>query len=244
MLIVVFVMRWYLEDVEKAIRGATLKIAPVVDGIVNDLNLPKNIDVFAVGGFVRDAVLGKLVGKEIESKDIDLILSQKPDLQNNPNVIYVKQNSFGGTKLGLKKFPEVDIFNKEIDWPDMIVGQSFDFNCNSIFYYNKTQQIFAAAPFYAFTSNKTIELVNYLISNYNIKTLYQEPSLVTRALKFQVLFREKFGIDARLSSMILYLLYNMDEQTKQEMLKYTQQKIKDENLRKQVIEQYYKIKAR
>ena len=89
-----------------------------------------------------------------------------------------------------------------------------------------------------------IELVNYLISNYNIKTLYQEPSLVTRALKFQVLFREKFGIDARLSSMILYLLYNMDEQTKQEMLKYTQQKIKDENLRKQVIEQYYKIKAR
>ena len=66
-------MRWYLEDVEKAIRGATLKIAPVVDGIVNDLNLPKNTDVFAVGGFVRDAVLGKLVGKETESKDIDLI---------------------------------------------------------------------------------------------------------------------------------------------------------------------------
>ena len=104
-------MRWYLEDVEKAIRGATLKIAPVVDGIVNDLNLPKNTDVFAVGGFVRDAVLGKLVGKETESKDIDLILSQKPDLQNNPNLAYVKQNSFGGIKLGLKNFPEIDIFN-------------------------------------------------------------------------------------------------------------------------------------
>lgn len=235
-------MRWCLEDVEKAIYRARKKIAPVVDGIVNDLNLPKNTDVFAVGGFVRDAVLGKLVGKETESKDIDLILSQKPDLQNNPNVIYVKQNSFGGTKLGLKKFPEVDIFNKEIDWPDMIVGQYFDFNCNSIFYYNKTQQIFAAAPFYAFTSNKTIELINYRVLNDKTETLYTEPSLVSRALKFQVLFREKYGIDAKLSTMIMHLLYGMSEKTEQEMFEYTQQKIKNENLQKQVIEQYYKIK--
>lgn len=237
-------MRWYLADVERAIRRAKKKIAPVVDDVVNDLNLPKNTDVFVVGGFVRDAVLGELTNRQVESKDVDLILSQKPDFSENQNVLWWQENSFGGIKLGLKNFPEVDIFDKHLDWPAITVGYYFDFNCNSIFYYNKTQQIFAAAPFYAFTSNKTIELVNYLISNYNIKTLYQEPSLVSRALKFQVLFREKFGIDARLSSMILYLLYNMDEQTKQEMLKYTQQKIKDENLRKQVIEQYYKIKAR
>jgi hypothetical protein len=36
----------------------------------------------------------------------------------------------------------------------------------------------------------------------------------------------------------------MDKQTEQEMFKYTQQKVKDENLRKQVIEQYYSIKRR
>ena len=34
----------------------------------------------------------------------------------------------------------------------------------------------------------------------------------------------------------------MSEKTEQEMFKYTRQKIKDENLKKQVIEQYYKIK--
>ena len=233
-----------MEDVEKAIRQAIIKIAPVVNNVVNDLNLPKNTAVFAVGGFVRDAVLGKLVGKETESKDIDLILSQKPDLQNNPNVIYVKQNSFGGTKLGLKNFPEVDIFNKEFDWPDIIVGQYFDFNVNSLFYHNRSQQIFAAAPFYAFTSNKTIELENYRTANNKFETLYKDSALVSRALKFQVLFREKYGINARLSWTILHLLYDMDKQTEQEMFKYTQQKVKDENLRKQVIEQYYSVKRR
>ena len=235
-------MEWYLEDVEKAIRQAIIKIAPVVNNVVNDLNLPKNTAVFAVGGFVRDAVLGKLVGKEAESKDIDLILSQKPDLQNNPNVVYIKQNSFGGIKLGLKNFPEIDLFNKEVDWPGMIVGQYFDFNFNSIFYYNGAQQIFAAAPFYGFTSNKTIELANYRVLNNKIDTLYTEASLVSRALKFQVLFREKYGIESKLSPMIMHLLYGMSEKTEQEMLKYTHQKIKDENLRQQVIKQYYKIK--
>ena len=104
-----------MEDVESAICRAKKKIAPVVDGVVNDLNLPKNTDVFAVGGFVRDAVLGKLVGKETESKDIDLILSQKPDFSENQNVLWKQENSFGGIKLGLKNFPEVDIFNKEFE---------------------------------------------------------------------------------------------------------------------------------
>ena len=236
------VLRWYLEDVENAIHRATLKIAPVVDGIVNDLNLPKNTDVFVAGGFVRDAVLCELTNTRFEPKDIDLILSRKPDFSQNQNVLWKQENSFGGIKLGLKNFPEVDIFDKYLDWPDMIVGQYFDFNCNSIFYYNKTQQIFAAAPFYAFTSNKTIELIKYRVLNDKTETLYTEPSLVSRALKFQVLFREKYGIDAKLSTMIMHLLYSMSEKTEQEMFKYTRQKIKDENLKKQVIEQYYKIK--
>lgn len=235
-------MKWYLEDVEQAIRQANKKIAPVVSGVINDLNLPKNTDVFVVGGFVRDAVLGELTNRQVESKDIDLILSQKPDFSENQNVLWKQENSFGGIKLGLKNFPEVDIFDKHLDWPAIIVGYYFDFNINSIFYHNKTQQILAAAPFYAFTSNKTIELESYLISGDKLKTLYQDPSLVSRALKFQVLFREKFGIESRLSSTILYLLYNMDDKTKQKMFEYTQQKIKDENLRNQIIEQYYKIK--
>ena len=74
------VMRWYLEDVERAICRARKKIVPVVDSVVNDLNLPKNTDVFVVGGFVRDAVLCELANTKFKPKDIDLILSKKPDL--------------------------------------------------------------------------------------------------------------------------------------------------------------------
>lgn len=237
------VMRWYLEDVEQAIVRAKKKIDPVVDGVVNDLNLPKNTECFAVGGFVRDAVLCELTNTKFKPKDIDLILSKKPDFAENQNVLWKQENSFGGIKLGLKNFPEVDIFDKEIDWPDMMVGQYFDFNINSIYYYNRTRQIFAAAPFYGFTSNKTIELVNYRIESDKFKTLYKEPSLVSRALKFQVLFREKYGIDAKLSWTILHLLKNMDKQTEQEMFEYTQLKVKEENLRNKIIENYYRIKS-
>ena len=70
-------LRWYLEDVERAICRAKKKVAPVVDGVVNDLNLPKNTECFAVGGFVRDAVLCELTNTHFEPKDIDLILSKK-----------------------------------------------------------------------------------------------------------------------------------------------------------------------
>lgn len=234
-------MRWCLEDVENAIGRAKKNVAPVVSSVVNELNLLKNTDVFVVGGFVRDAVLCELTNTQFDPKDIDLILSKKPDLSQNQNVLWKQENSFGGIKLGLKNFPEVDIFNKEFDWPAAIVGQYFDFNVNSLFYHNRSQQIFAAAPFYAFTSNKTIELENYLITNDKIGTLYKEPSLVSRALKFQVLFREKYDIDARLSWTILHLLHNMDKQTEQKMLKYTQQKVKDKNIRNQIIENYYRI---
>ena len=236
-------MRWCLEDVERAICRAKKKVAPVVSSVVNDLNLPKNTDVFAVGGFVRDAVFCELTNTKFEPKDIDLILSKKPDFSQNNNILWKQENSFGGIKLGLKNFPEVDIFNKEFDWPAAIVGQYFDFNVNSLFYHNGSQQIFAAAPFYAFTSNKTIELENYLITNDKIGTLYKEPSLISRALKFQVLFHEKYDIDARLSWTILHLLHNMDKQTEQEMFKYTQQKVKDETLRNKIIKNYYRIKS-
>ena len=237
-------MKWCLEDVEQAIRRANKKIAPVVDGVANDLNLPKNTDVFVVGGFVRDAVLCELTNTVFEPKDIDLILSKKPDFSQNNNILWKQENSFGGIKLGLKNFPEVDIFDKYFDCPTTIVGQYFDFNINSIFYCNKTQQIFAAAPFYAFTSNKTIELESYLISGDKLKTLYQDPSLVSRALKFQILFHEKYGIDVRLSWTILHLLYDMDKRTEQKMFEYTQQKVKNENLRNKIIENYYNIKSR
>ena len=236
-------MRWYLADVEKAVYRARKKIAPLVDGVVNDLNLPKNTECFAVGGCVRDAVLCELTNTQFEPKDIDLILSEKLDLSQNQSVLWKQENSFGGIKLGLKNFPEVDIFNKEFNWPDIVVGWYFDFNINSLFYHNGSKQIFVAAPFYAFTSNKTIELESYLMENANFRTLYKEPSLVSRALKFQVLFREKYGVDSRLSWTILHLLQNMDKQTEQEMFEYTQQKVKDENLRNKIIENYYRIKS-
>ncbi|MBR4891706.1 MAG: hypothetical protein IKZ34_00800 [Alphaproteobacteria bacterium] len=236
-------MRWCLEDVERAIRQARNKITPVADEIIEELKIPKNTDVFVVGGFVRDAVLCELTKQNSESKDIDLILSEKPDLSQNPNIVWKKENSFGGIKVKTKKFPEIDIFDKYLDWPGIIVGQYFDFNFNSIYYHNKTKSILAAAPFYGFTSNKKIELINYQVVDDGIKILYSDPSLVSRALKFKLLFQQKYKIDASLSDFILYLIYNMDKKTEQEMLKYTQQKIKDEILRRQIINEYYKIKC-
>lgn len=235
-------MIWWLEDVENAIQRATLKIAPVIDDAAHELKVKENDDLYVVGGFVRDAVLAALTNKDYTSKDLDLILPNRPNFDNNTNVIWKKDNSLGGLKIDTRKFPEIDVFQKSATNPQLIVGQYFDFNCNSLYYSHRIKQIFPSVYFYGFTSNKTIDFLHACYTENGIEQRYPNSWMVSRALKFQIQFKEKFGIETKLSPNILYLLYEMDKKTEQEMLDYTKIKVKSELMQKQIISEYKRLK--
>ena len=235
-------MRWWLEDVENAIQRATLKIAPVIDDVMRELKVKENDDLYVVGGFVRDAVLAALTNKDYTSKDLDLILPNRPNFDENTNVLWKKENSLGGLKIGTKNFPEIDVFQKSATNPQLIVGQFFDFNFNSIYYSHRVKQIFASSYFYGFTSNKIIDFLQAYYTENGIEQRYPNSWVVSRALKFQIQFKHKFGIETKLSPNILYLLYEMDKKTEQEMFDYTKIKVKSESMQKQIFDTYKRLK--
>ena len=235
-------MRWWLEDVENAIHRARQKIAPVADSVAQELNIGKHDDLFIVGGFVRDHVLAALTNKETDSKDLDLIIPNRPDFDNNQNVLWKKENSMGGIKLGTKSFSEIDVFQPSASQVKMIVDEFFDFNCNALYYSHRQKQIFPSFYFYCFTSNKTINFEHYIYTKDGIEQRYNYESMISRALKFNVMFREKFGIETKLSPEILYLLYNMDKDTEQKMFEYTKIKVKNQELQNKIINEYKKLK--
>ncbi len=235
-------MRWWLEDVENAIQRATLKIVPVIDDVAHELKIKENDDLYVVGGFVRDAVLAALTNKDYTSKDFDLILPNRPNFDENPNVIWKKENSLGGLKIGTRNFPEIDVFQKSATNPQLIVGQFFDFNCNSIYYSHRIKQLFPSAHFYGFTSNKIIDFLQVYYTENGIEQRYSNSWMVSRALKFQIQFKHKYGFETKLSPNILYLLYEMDKKTEQEMFDYTKIKVKSESMQKQIINEYKRLK--
>ena len=237
-------MRWWLTDVENAIRKANKKIALVADAVAKELNISETDDLFIVGGFVRDNVLSALSGKENVSKDIDLILPERPVLENNPNILRKRKNSLGGTKICTKNFPEIDIFQPYTTRVDLIVVKYFDFNCNALYYSHYQKQIFPSVYFYGFTSDRVIDFVNYIYGENGIEQRYGKASMVARALKFKVMFHENFGIETKLSSNILYLLYNMDKQTEQEMFNYVGNKVKSKEIQNKIISEYNRLNNR
>ncbi len=237
-------MKWWLTDIENAIQRANKKIAPVADSVAQELNISKNDDLFIVGGFVRDNVLSALSGKENVSKDIDLILPKRPVLENNPNILRKRKNSLGGTKICTKNFSEIDIFQPYTTAVDLIVGKYFDFNCNGLYYSHYQKQILPSVYFYGFTSDRIIDFVNYIYGKNGIEQRYGEASMVARALKFKVMFHENFGIETKLSSNILYLLYNMDKQTEQEMFNYVGNKVKTKEIQNKIISEYNRLNNR
>ena len=237
-------MKWWLTDIENAVCKASNRIAPVADAVAKELNISKTDDLFIVGGFVRDNILSALSGKENVSKDIDLILPKRPVLENNQNILRKRKNSLGGTKICTKNFPEIDIFQPYTTTVDLIVGKYFDFNCNALYYSHYQRQILPSAYFYDFTSSRVIDFVNYIYGENGIEQRYGEASMVARALKFQLMFRESFGIETELSSNILYLLYNMDKQTEQEMLNYVENKVKLNEMRNKIINEYNRLNGR
>lgn len=238
-------MRWWLEDVENAIYRARQKIAPVADSVAKELNIGKHDDLFIVGGFVRDNVLAELTNKETDSKDLDLILPKRPDFDNNPNILWKKENSMGGIKIGTKKFPEIDIFQPSANDVQMMVGEYFDFTCNALYYSHRQKQIFSSFYFYCFTSSKEINFEHYTYTNddIGIKQRYDNASMISRALKFQIQFKEKFGIETKFSGNVLYFLYQMDKDTEQKMFEYTKLKVKNQELQNKIINEYKKLRS-
>ena len=237
-------MKWWLSDVENAIQRATLKIAPVIDDVAHELKIKENDDLYVVGGFVRDNVLAALTGKKITFKDLDLIMPERPVLENNQNILRKRKNSLGGTKICTKNFPEIDIFQPYTTTVDLIVGKYFDFNCNALYYSHYQKQILPSVYFYGFTSDRIIDFVNYIYGKNGIEQRYGKAAMVARALKFKVMFHENFGIETKLSSNILYLLYNMDKQTEQEMLNYIGNKVKTKEIQNKIISEYNRLNNR
>ena len=239
-------MRWLLEQVEDARKKARNKIASVADVVVKELNIGKKDDLFIVGGFVRDNVLAELTGKKTDSKDLDIILPKRPFFENNPNIIWKKENSLGGIKIGTKSFSEIDIFQPGVTDVRLMVGEYFDFNCNTLYYSHLHKDIFIAAGFYGFTSSKEINFEHYIYtpigSKNGIEQRYGISSMISRALKFQIMFREKFGFETKLSPEILYLLYKMKKDTEQEMLDYTKVKVKSKDLQDKIINEYKRLR--
>ena len=233
-------MKWWLTDVENAIIKARDKIAPVADAVAQDLNIGKDNDLFIVGGFVRDNVLAAWSGKENVSKDIDLMLSERLDLENNQNIVRKRANSMGGLKIGTKNFPEIDIFQYNATSQQLMLGEYFDFNCNALYYSHSSRNIFASSRFYDFMSRKMIDLLNFII----LEQKYPEHSVVSRALKFQAQFQEKYGLSVKLSEDILGILHNMDKDTEQKMFEYTKAKVKNQALQNKIINEYNRLKCR
>lgn len=235
-------MKWWLTDIENAIRKANDKIAPVADAVAKELNIGKTDDLFIVGGFVRDNVLASLSGKKSVYKDIDLILPKRPVLENNPNILKQRKNSLGGTKICTKNFSEIDVFQQNTTTVDLIVGKYFDFNCNALYYSHNQKRIFPSIYFYGFAADKVINFENYIYTKYGIEQRYGHETMVARALKFKVMFRENFGIETTLSPAVLSFLCTMDKNTEQKMFEYIKAKVKNQVLQNKIISEYKRLK--
>ena len=66
--------------------------------------------------------------------------------------------------------------------------------------------------------------------------------MVSRALKFHIQFKHKFGIETKLSPNILYILYEMDKKTEQEMFDYTKVKVKSIEIQNRIFNEYKNLK--
>ena len=192
---------------EQAKRCAEKNLAPFSQSIANGLGVDS---VCIVGGAVRDCVLAAITKKDFVVKDWDVICPVKPRFRNNKNILSVNKNSFGGNKIFLSGIGIVDVFQYYTNEPQTIIANMFDFNCNSLFFSeNKIQE---SVMFLHFL--ETSELLVYNPHKYN------PVCFVARALKFQIIFKEQFGIDVKLNYRILHEIYSLTDTDKDQMLEY------------------------
>lgn len=236
-------MVYCMSVVDTAIKKAGNKIIPVADAVANELKLSSGTKLFFVGGSVRDGVLNELFSGKYDSKDIDIILSKKQDFKDNPNIVRMRRNSLGGIKLQTKNFGVIDVFQYYMDNPDLLVCDIFDFNCNVIYYSHNERCIVATPHFYNFVLSKTIDLQRVIYGKNGIEYNYAVSALTSRALKFQIEFRERYNLQLKLSSNVLYMIYNLDENQEQEMVKYTKAKAGSVDLQNKIISEYQKLRC-
>lgn len=225
---------------EKSFIPVPIDFTNAVLGVASAL---KARDVCVVGGAVRDCVLGKLTGKNTTPKDLDVILpSPVIHPEKNPNIIGMRKNSLGGTKLYVKNFGTVDVFQHYTSDPEDIICDYFDFNCNSLYYRMHDNTIRVSLFFDEFLNSHVIRQQNMVYTADGINGKYGVPQTVMRVLKFQIQFSEKYNFETELSSDILYQIYHMTNIDELAMKKYMISHVADKNLQKLIWQNYQKIR--
>ena len=186
--------------------------------------------------------MNALFSKQYDSKDIDVILSKKQDFGHNPNITFMRRNSLGGVKLRTRNFGIIDVFQYYVDNPRFIVSDIFDFNCNAIYYSHNEKCIIATPHFYNFILNKTLDLEKVIYVPNGIEYRYDVAALASRALKFQIEFRERYDLNLRLSENILYMIYNLDKTKEQQMIEYTKSHAGSIDLQNKILSEYQKLR--
>lgn len=225
---------------EKSFINVPIEFTNAVLGVASALNVR---DMCVVGGAVRDCVLGKMSGKNTKPKDIDIILPTPiVQPQKNPNIIGMRKNSLGGVKLYVKNFGTVDVFQQYTENPEAIIANYFDFNCNSLYYRMHDNTIQPSVFFLEFLESRTIREQNMVYTNGGINGMYGLPQTVMRALKFQILFSEKYNLETELSDDLLYRIYNMKTSDEREMKKYMASHVANKQLQQKILENYQSIR--
>ena len=226
---------------EKSFIPVPIDFTNAVLSVASVLRVP---DMCVVGGAVRDCVLGKLSGHETRPKDLDIILPMPLNQpEKNPNIIGMRKNSLGGVKLYVKNIGVVDVFQHYTENPESIIAGYFDFNCNSLYYRMRDNAIRVSGFFLEFLESKTIREQNMAYTNHGVNGMYGVPQTVMRALKFQILFMEKYNLKTKCSYDILNQIYNMTATDEQDMKKYMASHIGDARLKQMILQRYKKIRG-
>ena len=229
-----------LSDFELPLIQTPRTFKKLVRGVADSLFVK---DMSVVGGAVRDCVLGQISGRNYKPKDLDVILGAPlSEIEKNPNIIAARKNSLGGMKLMLKDFGIVDIFQQYTFFPENIIADYFDFNCNSLFYRMRDNKIIASAFFQEFLESRTIRQQRVWFSENDVVGQYGAPQTIVRALKFQIKFMNEYNIKTNLGYDILYLIHNMKDQGEIDMQNYLLSHVTDIDMQKLIWQKYQNIR--
>ena len=229
-----------ISDFESPLMQTPQNFTKQVRGVADALFVK---DMAVVGGAVRDCVLGQISGQNTKPKDLDVILTAPlAAIEKNPNILGARKNSLGGMKVCLKDFGIVDIFQQYTHFPENIIADYFDFNCNSLFYRMRDNKIVASVFFHEFLESRTIRQQRIWFTQNGITGQYGVPQTVARALKFQINFMQDYDIKTKLGYDILHMAYSMKEKEELEMQDYLLSHVEDVNLQKLIWEKYQNIR--
>ncbi len=217
-------------DLDLKIQDTEKELGPIVYNLADRLHIDAK-DIVLTGGAVRDCFIGNILGKQnLSIKDFDIILPKKPNLKN---VINVTTNSFGGLKINVDEIGCIDVFHKYTTDVQGFIANNFDFNCNSIYFSGRDSKLYPSAYFYHFLETGQIRVC---CGYYGIPV-----QTMARALKFKVMFADKFDLNVSLHEDILNYARNMTSKNKHDMFAYINKKNPDAVIRNKIIMLYKTI---